>query len=358
MDCQPCGRKRFFFPWPTLPSRLLLSALLLCLAVVLAGAGLSPAAEDKPTAKPAAQDAAGDEEAPAENPFQRRIPCPDLTGGIDWINTAGPLELKDLRGKFVILDFWTYCCINCMHILPELKKLEEEFPNELVVIGVHSAKFEGEKDSENITDAVMRYEIKHPVVNDAKHAIWDRLGVRSWPTVAVVDPEGQVVYARNGEFKAEDMAAILKLGIPYYRKKGTLDETPVRFDLAADHATATPLRFPGKVLADAASDRLFIADSNHNRIVIAKLDGTLVDVVGSGAIGTADGDFTSAQFNHPQGMVLDGNTLYVADTENHMLRKVDLAKKSVTTIAGRGAQGQGWPGVDFRRAAAGDVELP
>ena len=131
---------------------------------------------------------------------------PDLAGGVDWINTAGPLELKELRGKFVLLDFWTFCCINCMHILPELKKLEEEFPKELVVIGVHSAKFENEEDSKNITEAVLRYEIKHPVVNDAKHAIWNRYGVQSWPTAILIDPEGKAVYARSGEFKAAELA--------------------------------------------------------------------------------------------------------------------------------------------------------
>jgi thiol-disulfide isomerase/thioredoxin/DNA-binding beta-propeller fold protein YncE len=293
-----------------------------------------------------------------DNPFPRRMVVPDLAGGVDWINTAGPLELKDLRGKFVLLDFWTFCCINCMHILPELKKLEEEFPKELVVIGVHSAKFENEEDSKNITEAVLRYEIKHPVVNDAKHAIWNRYGVQSWPTAILIDPEGKAVYARSGEFKAAEFGTLIKQAIPYYRKKGTLDETPLRFDLAADRAVDTPLRFPGKVLADEPNDRLFIADSNHNRIVIADFDGTLVDIIGSGEIGAADGEFSAASFNHPQGMALDGDTLYVADTENHMLRKVDLIKRRVATIAGDGHQAQSWPGINAKAAADGNVVLP
>jgi len=296
-----------------------------------------------------------------EHPFARRIPSPDLTAGEGWINTAGPVEMQDLRGKFVILDFWTYCCINCMHILPELKKLEEMFPNELVVIGVHSAKFENEEDSKNITEAVLRYEIKHPVVNDAKHAIWDRFQARSWPTMYLIDPEGNVVYGRSGEFKAEEIEALIRRAIPYYKKKGKLDTTPLRFDLAENSAAATPLRFPGKILADEKGKRLFIADSNHNRIVIADLDGKLQDTIGSGAIGAEDGDFATATFNHPQGMALNGDTLYVADTENHMLRKVDLAKKSVTAISGSGKQARfGWPGVDAKAlgAAAGPVKWP
>lgn len=287
-----------------------------------------------------------------EFPFPRRfqLPADALAGGVDWINTGGPLDLKGLKGKFVLLDFWTYCCINCMHILPELKKLEAQYPNQLVVIGVHSAKFETEEDTKNITDAVMRYEIAHPVVNDAKHTIWNRFGVESWPTAILIDPEGNAVYGTRGEFKADGFGAVIESALAYYRKKGTLDETPLRFDLAAHRAQPTPLRFPGKVLADEASNRLFIADSSHNRIVVAKLDGRLLDVIGVGSVGAVDGDFATATFDHPQGMALAGQMLYVADTENHLLRKVDLAAKKVTTIAGVGLQGRNaWPGLDPRK---------
>ena len=127
-----------------------------------------------------------------------RVPAPGLEGG-EWVNMAAPLSLTDLRGRFVLLDFWTFCCINCMHVLPELKKLEHAFPNELVVVGVHSAKFEGEHVTDNIREAALRYEIEHPVVNDAKMAIWSRYGARSWPTLVLIDPAGDVVWAASGE---------------------------------------------------------------------------------------------------------------------------------------------------------------
>ncbi len=294
------------------------------------------------------------------NPFPNRIKAPGLNGGVAWINTAGPIELESLKGKFVLLDFWTYCCINCMHVLPELKKLEAAYPNELVVIGVHSAKFDGERDSQNITDAVLRYEIEHPVVNDAMHQIWNSYGISSWPTILLIDPEGYAVLARSGEFQFEQMNNVMKLAVAYYRKKGVLDDTPLRFDLAAYSATQTPLRYPGKVLADEASDRLFIADSNHNRIVIAKLDGTLVETIGSGAIGKTDGDYATARFNKPQGMALKDETLYIADTENHLLRKVDLKAKQVKTIAGNGKQGrESWPGLEaLKLHPQGGTKLP
>src|SRR5205807_8217746 len=122
----------------------------------------------------------------ADGPADRtRVPAPELDGGVAWLNTAGPIRLRDLRGKIVLLDFWTLCCINCIHTLPDLAKLEKKYPNELVVIGVHTAKFESEKNSESIRKAILRYEISHPVVNDANMRIWRRYGVSSWPTLYI-----------------------------------------------------------------------------------------------------------------------------------------------------------------------------
>ena len=286
----------------------------------------------------------------------RKVRAPSLEGGAAWINAGGPIDLKDLKGKFVLLDFWTFCCINCMHIMPELQKLEHAFPNNLVVIGVHSAKFEAEQDTKHIAEAVLRYEIEHPVVNDPQQKIWERFEVNSWPTLVLIDPEGFILYHQGGEFKADSFLSFFSKVIPYYRKKGLLNETPLRFDLERYRATQTPLRFPGKIIADEPGQRLFISDSNHNRIVIAGLDGTLLDVIGSGETGTADGDYATAQFNRPQGMALDGETLYVADTENHLLRKIDLKAKRVATAAGTGKQaGPLWPGMTDEDLAAPEL---
>ncbi len=283
------------------------------------------------------------ERAAEAHPYPRRVPAPSLEGDFEWVNTTRPLSLADLRGKFVLIDFWTFCCINCMHILPELKKLEHAYPNELVVVGVHSAKFEGEQESGNIREAVERYEIEHPVVNDAKRTIWNRYGIQSWPTLVLIDPEGQAVWVGSGERKFEDVKAIIDRGLPYYRSRGLLKTAPFDFIVKPKPAT-TPLRFPGKVLADETGGRLFVADSNHNRIVVADLAGKVQAVIGSGAIGRADGTFAGASFHHLQGMALAGNMLYVADTENQLLRRVDLDARTVTTIAGTGAQGDGFPG--------------
>jgi thiol-disulfide isomerase/thioredoxin len=283
----------------------------------------------------------------SQDPFERRIPVPELPTGMQWLNTNEPLKLRDLRGKFVLLDFWTYCCINCMHVLPELKKLEKKYGNQLVVIGVHSAKFTTEKEIDNISEAILRYEIEHPVVNDDEHRLWTRFGVSSWPTTILIDPEGNAVAGRSGEFEAPEYEKMLDAAIPFYRKRGSLNETPIKFSLLAAQQPSTPLRFPGKVLADETSNRLFIADSNHNRIVVTDLEGALQVIIGSGRIGQDDGGFAECSFNHPQGMALNGSVLWVADTENHLIREVDLETQRVRTVAGVGTQGRNpFPGHD------------
>lgn len=294
-----------------------------------------PAAGQSEKAKPAA--------APA-NPFRNRIPMLDFPPQAEWLNTK-PLKLKDLRGKFVLIDFWTYCCINCIHVLPELKKLEHAYPNELVVIGCHSAKFETEKDTQNIAEAILRYEIEHPVFNDKNMFFWQSIGVRSWPTMLLIDPEGKAVWMQAGEVQFEQVDALLKAALPYYRHKKLLDETPLRFELLEYETEPTPLRFPGKVLADEEGGRLFISDTNHNRIVVTSLTGELQEIIGNGQIGKQDGGFDECSLHHPQGVALHGDTLYIADTENHMIRKADLRSKTVSTIAGLGVQSRNpWPG--------------
>lgn len=290
--------------------------------------------------------------------------APELEGGFGWINSAGPIKIhKDLKGKVVVLDFWTLCCINCIHTLPDLAKLEKKYEKELVVIGVHSAKFENEKNTESIRKAVLRYQIKHPVVNDAEMKIWDKYSVSSWPTLAVIDPEGNLHGALSGEGRVDDIDKYIARLIEEHRKKKTLNERPVRFDTAKfrDHPD-TPLYFPGKVLADATTKRLFIADSTHHRIVITDLDGNKLAIAGSGEPGKKDGPFDKAQFDDPQGMVLKGDLLYVADRKNHCLRVLDLKANVVKTVAGTGKQdrenrGIGGPGLEIGMNSPWDLLL-
>lgn len=340
-------------PIGRLPIALLLIACLIAPLGCVQTANSQPPAEREPAAEPAPEGAAevGDPQEAAEeqeHPYPRRIEALEFPQEANWLNVAAPLRLKrDLKGKFVLLDFWTYCCINCIQSLPELKKLEKKYPDALVVIGVHSAKFDTEKEDANIREAILRYDIEHPVVNDAKQRIWNSYGVQAWPTLLLIDPEGNAVWGKSGEAEFEQLDRVIQRGIDYYRERGTLDEKPIRFELAKFSQPKTPLRFPGKVLADPSNDRLFIADSSHNRLVVTSKSGEVLDVIGTGAVGQKDGGYTEAQFHKPQGMALLGETLYVSDTENHLLRKIDLQAKRVVTIAGTGRKAESpWPGLE------------
>jgi thiol-disulfide isomerase/thioredoxin len=264
------------------------------------------------------------------------IRAPELTGAVAWLNVPAPLSLKALRGKVVLLDFWTYGCINCIHILPDLKKLEARFPDELVVIGVHAAKFTNEKATENIRQIIRRYEIAHPVANDAEFRIWRAYTVRAWPSRVIVDPAGYVVGAASGEGNYEGFEQAIAAVIATFDERGEMDRRPLALKLESEGTVETALAFPGKVLATA--DRLFISDSNHHQIVIASHDGRVLDRIGSGHAGRGDGDFRIAEFSKPQGLALAGDRLWVADTGNHLLRAVDLTGRVVTTEAGTGEQ--------------------
>jgi thiol-disulfide isomerase/thioredoxin len=267
-----------------------------------------------------------------------RVRAPEIQGGRGWLNTDKPLSIAALKGKVILLDFWTYGCINCIHIIPDLKKLEAKYANQLVVIGIHSAKFQNEKETENIRRIILRYEIEHPVYNDSEYAVWQSYRVRAWPTRVLIDPAGYIVGAVQGEGQYDVIDQVIGQLVDEYRKRGELNEQPLKLVLERAKVGDLPLAFPGKILADAASDRLFIADSNHNRIVITKLDGTLVDTIGTGTAGAADGAFDKATFHRPQGLALGGESLYVADTENHLIRRIDLKSRTVETIAGTGEQ--------------------
>ena len=224
-----------------------------------------------------------------------------------------------------------------MHIFPQLRKLERKYASELMVVGVHSAKFPNEKEKENLYKAVKRCELEHPVVNDAEFQIWQQYACRAWPTMMFIDPEGKVIGKHEGEITYEDLDHLLGEMVAEFDASGLLNRKQIALSVGAE--PERPLSFPGKVLADEAGGRLFIADTNHNRIVVATLEGQVCCVIGSGDEGLVDGELQSARFNHPQGMALDGDCLYVADTENHALRKVDLAAGTVETIAGNGRQG-------------------
>lgn len=292
--------------------------------------------------------------------FEGTIPAPEFPADLDWFNVETPLTMDGLRGKVVLLDFWTYGCINCIHMIPVLQELEEKYADELVVIGVHSAKFDNERNSDNIREIIQRYNIHHPVINDRDFRVWELYFARAWPTFAVIAPNGNVVALQAGEVPFEAFDRFLSGLITHFNSLGedTIDRTPLELALEGAGDPGTPLLYPGKVLVDADGERLFIADTNHHRIVVTDLNTYEVQmVIGSGQRGYAEGTFDVAQFNQPQGMALSGEMLYVADVNNHVLRAIDLTEETVTSIAGTGDRGDFLPPVGIVPFEPLDVRL-
>ncbi|MGO1319342.1 MAG: NHL domain-containing thioredoxin family protein [Galactobacter sp.] len=273
-----------------------------------------------------------------------RVRASELTGR-GWLNTGGKsLDLNSLRGKIVLLDFWSFCCINCLHVLDELRPLEEEFSDVLVTVGVHSPKFEHEADPEALAAAVERYEIHHPVLDDPELSTWQAYTARAWPTLVVIDPEGYIVAHLSGEGHVAGLRSFLSELSQEHEAKGTLHRGDGPY--VAPPAREGDLRFPGSAV-QLPDGRFLVVDTGHHRLVVLSNDLSVVEqAVGSGTKGFLDGPAEAAQFNEPQSVAVlpapiaeaAGYDVLVADTVNHRLRSVVLATGEVATVAGNGVQ--------------------
>jgi thiol-disulfide isomerase/thioredoxin len=291
-----------------------------------------------------------------------RVRAPELVGR-GWLNTGGiDLTLADFRGKIVLVDFWTFCCINCLHVLDELRAIEEKYADVLVIVGVHSPKFEHEKDPDALAAAVERYGVAHPVLDDPDLKTWDAYTAKAWPTLAVVDPTGYVVATMAGEGHANGIARLIDELIALHEEAGTLHRGDGPY--VAPPPASTDLRFPGKAIA-LPDGTLLVSSSAQHSLVHLEADGeTVRRRIGNGTRGRTDG--IAPQFSEPQGLALlpshaagvAGYDVVVADTVNHLLRGVRLADGSVTTIAGTGRQERTAPGAGAHDATSVDLSSP
>jgi thiol-disulfide isomerase/thioredoxin len=278
-----------------------------------------------------------------ENDSRFDIPV-NFPPNCSWFNTSDGQTLSfsaDLKGRLVILDFFTYCCINCIHILPDLHRLEQEYQDKgVTIIGVHSAKFPNERNSTNILNAILRYGITHPVINDADIKLWDDMGISCWPTLLIVSPEGRVLHQIIGEGHYMELESFVQVAVEYYESKGSLSDVPLGLTLERDKCSGSFLSFPGKIAANLSTRDMYISDSsNHRVLVVDRSTGLVKRVYGSGSPGLLDGRGQKAEFNSPQGLAFSDGLLYVADTENHSIRQVDLCSHEVLTVVGTGVQG-------------------
>lgn len=261
--------------------------------------------------------------------------------GAPWFNVSRPLNVGDLKGRLVLLDFFTPGCINCIHTLPDTAKLSREFGRELVVVGVNSPKFEASQGVGAIDGFIRRYDIHHPIVTDKGMRLWRRYGVFAWPTFVLLGPDGQVVGRFIGEGQYAGIRAAVLKEVQAARREGTL-QTSTHLPLKPMQMPDTPLLQPGKVAVDG--EYVAVADTGHNRIVVLNREGRVLRVIGSGRVGSANGAATGASFDGPQGLAFSGNELYVADTGNQLIRRIDLRDFTVSTVAGNGRQAYGVTG--------------
>ncbi|WP_371555964.1 redoxin domain-containing protein [Streptomyces longwoodensis] len=275
---------------------------------------------------------------PRRAPRRVRVRAPELVGKGGWLNTGGrPYTLADLRGRVVVLDFWTFCCINCLHVLDELRGLEERHRDTLVVVGVHSPKFVHEAEHGAVVDAVERYGVAHPVLDDPELATWKQYAVRAWPTLVVIDPEGYVVAQHAGEGHVHAIERLVTELEAEHGAKGTLRRGDGPY--VAPEPEPTALRFPGRALVLPGGTFLVSDTTRHQLVELAEDGETVLRRIGSGERGFADGGPGEASFNEPQGLaLLDDAGVVVADTVNHALRRLDLGSGAVTTLAGTGRQ--------------------
>ncbi|XP_023977260.1 NHL repeat-containing protein 2 [Physeter macrocephalus] len=274
--------------------------------------------------------------------WEQDLSVPEFPEGLEWLNTEESISVyKDLCGKVVVLDFFTYCCINCIHLLPDLHALEHSYSDKdgLLIVGVHSAKFPNEKVLDNVKSAILRYNITHPVVNDADASLWQELEVSCWPTLIILGPRGNMLFSLIGEGHREKLFLYTSIALKYYKDRGQIRDNKIGIKLYKDSLPSSPLLFPGKVTVDQVSNRLVIADTGHHRILVVWRNGQIQYSIGGPNPGRKDGMFSESTFNSPQGVAIMDNIIYVADTENHLIRKIDLEAEMVSTVAGIGIQG-------------------
>jgi thiol-disulfide isomerase/thioredoxin len=282
--------------------------------------------------------------------------------GLDWLNTDQPLGLGLLRGQLVLLDFWTFCCVNCLHIISLLRHLEQEFGGRLVVIGIHSPKFRHEGNLDQLRHALRRYDIQHPVIHDPELRLWGEYAIRAWPTLVLVSTDGYIIGHYPGEPAGDSLEALIRQSLesasvksrPRFRQ-ADLPEVQV--------TTASAFKYPSKIKPVAGeSMRWAVTDTGHHQVALLNDDGAVLERHGSGEKGFVDGARGTGRLNGPEGLCCSASTIYVADTRNHAIRSIELSSGRLSTVAGTGARGVAltsyWSrGARLALASPWDIEL-
>ena len=258
---------------------------------------------------------------------------------VDWVNVSERPSLASLRGRVVLLVFFGYDSIHSINLIPALRQLQTKYHDGVAVLGIHVPKYAAQRDKAVVLKAANRLHLRFPVANDADWVLWRQLEIEAWPSVLVLDCEGQQAARVQGDDCVRQLDELVA---------ALLDEAAARdlrrFDPAPTSSRPEPrltLRFPGALAL--AGERLYVSDSAHNRVLECNREGRVLRQFGSGNPGYWDGHSTDAGFCDPQGLVLLGDALFVADTGNHAVRRIRLLTSDVTTVLGRGELGYDAP---------------
>ncbi len=261
-----------------------------------------------------------------------------------WVNVERPLVAADLKDRVILLNFWTYDCAACLHVLPQIKELEKELGNKLTVISIHSGKFSNQKDFNSIIKATLRHDINHAVIDDSSLKIWNAFGVKAWPTLVLIDPRGYIKKTYIGQKDIADLSDDVKKLTNKFRYELNRDALPIL--LEKNKIAKRVLNYPTKIEYTKTfpfkahnAPAFFIANSGQNNILVVSLSGEIIWQIGSGKSGFRDGNFETAEFSMPEGMLYDSGKLYIADSGNHSIRLVNFKEQTVSTIVGSGRKG-------------------
>lgn len=265
-----------------------------------------------------------------------RAPAPEFPAGLDWVNVSEATTLSSLRGRVTMLWFWSYDSALCWNVLPDITHLESRYHDGLTVIGVHTPKYPHQREPGVVLKAVNRHHIRHAIISDPDYVLWQRYAIESWPSVVLIDAEGQIAAVFPGEGRRADIDHWIGLLLDEAAERDLRDYGPAA--PASRPEPRLPLLFPGKILA--TDTMLYVADSGHHRVLECNHEGRILRQFGSGDPGFWDGRISECGLRDPQGMALRDDLLFVADRGNHAVRRIRLFGGEVETALGTGEAGR------------------
>lgn len=277
--------------------------------------------------------------------------APELNENLHWLNSDAQ-TIAGQRGRILALVFWNASSGYSQNLIDELARIKAKYPLGLAVLGIHIPKFDKEADDRVIMKAVNRQRINFPVANDRNWITWQHFGITRWPSVALIDGAGAVREIVAGDDQIELLEKMIGELINESATSHSMKEHAFRANNPEERSV---LSFPSGITV--TDSHLYIADTGNNRILECTHQGRILREFGNGHPDLNDGPANDAAFNSPRGLCLVRETLYIADTGNHALRRINLIGGDVATVLGTGRPGQPREGVS-KHSSENSLNMP